>query len=371
MFQRHGPAMRPDGGKWHRIVTAPPTDAQTAASLAWPPNLKQDWEVRRSHGQQRHAARGDHRGTRVAARRAGTGSLERGAAEAPRGTGTEILVLERKLEIQDEAAASAKESTAIVSAGPKGFSLRSADGKNQLRLRGTLHLDGRYLRRRRRRRASTPSRRPACARPSRARFGGIYDFRFMPDFGQGRTVIQDAYVTARFHPAAQLTVGKFKSPVGLERLQCSRATSAGSSAPSRRRWCRTATSACSSAATSGAGRLLVPGGLPERLERRRRAARPSRDVGRQRRQGIRAAPVLASVRGERQLRAARPRHRHRRHLHGPGRQRDAAAAAVVPLRRARRRSSATAQPARRPGRSRTASARASRRSSTTMPAASA
>ena len=56
-----------------------------------------------------------------------------------------ILVLERKLEIDDEAAASAKESTAVVSAGPKGFSLRSADGKNALRLRGTLHLDGRYL----------------------------------------------------------------------------------------------------------------------------------------------------------------------------------------------------------------------------------
>jgi phosphate-selective porin OprO/OprP len=41
----------------------------------------------------------------------------------------------------------------------------------------------------------------------------------MPDFGQGRTVIQDAYVNARFNPAAQLMFGKFKSPVGLERLQ--------------------------------------------------------------------------------------------------------------------------------------------------------
>ena len=56
-----------------------------------------------------------------------------------------ILVLERKLEINDEAATSAKESTATVSAGPKGFTLKSADGKNQLKLRGTLHLDGRYL----------------------------------------------------------------------------------------------------------------------------------------------------------------------------------------------------------------------------------
>jgi phosphate-selective porin OprO/OprP len=49
--------------------------------------------------------------------------------------------------------------------------------------------------------------------------GGIYDFRFTPDFGQGRTVIQDAYVTGRFAPSFAVTAGKFKSPVGLERLQ--------------------------------------------------------------------------------------------------------------------------------------------------------
>jgi len=49
--------------------------------------------------------------------------------------------------------------------------------------------------------------------------GGIYDFRFTPDFGQGRTVIQDAYVTGRFKPGFQVTAGKFKAPLGLERLQ--------------------------------------------------------------------------------------------------------------------------------------------------------
>src|SRR5688572_12312317 len=129
-----------------------------------------------------------------------------------------ILVLERKLEINDEAAASAKESTAVVSAGPKGFTLRSADGKNQLRLRGTMHLDGRYLEG-----VDATSIDTFVAtrvRPTiEGTFAGIYDFKFMPDFGQGRSVIQDAYVNARFHTAAQLQMGKFKSPVGLERLQ--------------------------------------------------------------------------------------------------------------------------------------------------------
>jgi phosphate-selective porin OprO and OprP len=130
-----------------------------------------------------------------------------------------ILVLERKLEIQDEASASSKESTAVVSAGPKGFSLKSADGRNQLKLRGTLHLDGRYLD------GTDPGGVVDSFQATRVRptiegtFANIFDFKLMPDFGQGRTVIQDAYVTARFNPAAQLTLGKFKSPVGLERLQ--------------------------------------------------------------------------------------------------------------------------------------------------------
>lgn len=130
-----------------------------------------------------------------------------------------ILVLERKLEIQDEAVASAKESIATVKAGPRGFSLASADTENQLKLRGTLHLDGRYLQ------GDDPGGTQDTWQATRVRpifegtFGGIYDFKFMPDFGQGKTVVQDAYVTGRFHPAFQLTAGKFKAPVGLERLQ--------------------------------------------------------------------------------------------------------------------------------------------------------
>jgi phosphate-selective porin OprO/OprP len=130
-----------------------------------------------------------------------------------------ILVLERRLEIQDEAAASAKESTAVVSAGPKGFSLKSADGKNQLRLRGTLHLDGRWIS------GTDPGGTFDTFTATRVRpiiegtFASIYDFKFMPDFGQGKTVVQDAYVNARFTPGAQLELGKFKAPIGLERLQ--------------------------------------------------------------------------------------------------------------------------------------------------------
>jgi phosphate-selective porin OprO/OprP len=130
-----------------------------------------------------------------------------------------ILVLERKLELKEEADKSAAGSAATVRADSRGFSLRSADSKNQLRLRGVLHFDGRNLTN------DDPNDTKDTWQATRVRpivegtVGGIYDFRFTPDFGQGRTVIQDAFVTGRFNPAFQVTAGKFKAPVGLERLQ--------------------------------------------------------------------------------------------------------------------------------------------------------
>jgi phosphate-selective porin OprO and OprP len=130
-----------------------------------------------------------------------------------------VLVLERKLEVQDEAAKTAVASTPVVKASPRGFSLASADNKNQLKLRGVMHVDGRFFE------SDDPEGLKDTWQATRVRpivegtLGGIYDFRFTPDFGQGRTVIQDAYITGRFNPAFQVTAGKFKSPVGLERLQ--------------------------------------------------------------------------------------------------------------------------------------------------------
>lgn len=130
----------------------------------------------------------------------------------------QIKVLERKLELNDEAAKAAATSNAVIKAGPKGFSLQSADGANVVKLRGTLHYDGRYF---------LDDTAPDLAntwvlrrvRPTlEGTLNGIYDFRFTPDFAGGRTIILDAFGTIRFKPWAQLTAGKFKVPVGLERL---------------------------------------------------------------------------------------------------------------------------------------------------------
>lgn len=136
-----------------------------------------------------------------------------------------IKVLERKLEIQDEAVKTAASSTPVVKASPKGFSLQSADGANQIKLRGVMQIDGRYLLddagfTAADRTGGTDTWTLTRVRPIiEGTLYNLVDFRFTPDFGQGRTVIQDAFVTARLSPALRITAGKFKAPFGLERLQ--------------------------------------------------------------------------------------------------------------------------------------------------------
>jgi len=143
-----------------------------------------------------------------------------------------IKVLERKLELQDEANTASAATNATVKAGAGGFSLQSANGKNIFKLRGTLNIDGRYFSsfddtaNLTNNVAGTSAYNSAdgfLTRKIRPYFegtlNGIYDFRFQPEFAGGRTIVLDTYIAARFKPWAVITVGKFKNPVGLERLQ--------------------------------------------------------------------------------------------------------------------------------------------------------
>jgi phosphate-selective porin OprO/OprP len=132
-----------------------------------------------------------------------------------------LLILERKLEIQQEATTAAATATPKITASASRFQLGSADGANFVRLRGTLHADARTYGG-----ESVPETADTFllrrVRPTvEGTFGNIFDFKFMPDFAGGRSVVVDAYVAARFNPGAIVTAGKFKPPVGLERLQSS------------------------------------------------------------------------------------------------------------------------------------------------------
>ncbi len=106
-----------------------------------------------------------------------------------------------------------------VSASPEGFSLQNESGDFRLQLRGYTHFDGRFF----------SGDEGALAinqfvlrrvRPIlQGSVGKYFDFSIMPDFGGGTTVLQDAWIDFKPSPKLRVRVGKFKGPVGLERLQ--------------------------------------------------------------------------------------------------------------------------------------------------------
>jgi phosphate-selective porin OprO/OprP len=131
----------------------------------------------------------------------------------------QIRILQRLRELaQDSAAAAAKDKPGV-SAGKDGFSVESADGRFQLRLRGYVQADGRFFLQD----SAAPATSTLLVRRARpileATVWKYFDLRLMPDFGGGTAGLQDGYIDARLNPAFVLRAGKFKPPLGLERLQ--------------------------------------------------------------------------------------------------------------------------------------------------------
>ena len=124
--------------------------------------------------------------------------------------------------VAEQGAASATVANPQIFAGPGGFSFQSPDGTDQIRFHGEFDFDGRFYDDNLTPEGSRSTWLLRRARPIiEGTFDKIFDFRFNPDFAGGKTVIQDAFVAARFNPLFVLTAGKFKEPFGLERLQLS------------------------------------------------------------------------------------------------------------------------------------------------------
>jgi phosphate-selective porin OprO/OprP len=132
----------------------------------------------------------------------------------------QVRILQRLRELAaDSAAAAAKDKVSGTASTKDGFSIKSADGKFQVRLKGLVQADGRFF--------LSDSAFPVVntflirrARPIlEATVGKYLEFRVMPDFGQGTTVLFDAYSEVKVAPAFAVRAGKFKPPVELERLQ--------------------------------------------------------------------------------------------------------------------------------------------------------
>jgi phosphate-selective porin OprO/OprP len=106
-----------------------------------------------------------------------------------------------------------------VLAGPDGFVIQSGSPEYRIRLGGYAQADGRFY--------SGDADGVATnnflmrrARPIvQGTVGRYFDFYLNPDFGQGQVVLFDAYLNVRPSSKLQLRIGKFKPPVGLERLQ--------------------------------------------------------------------------------------------------------------------------------------------------------
>jgi phosphate-selective porin OprO/OprP len=99
-----------------------------------------------------------------------------------------------------------------------GLSVAGDHGDNEFQLGGLVQLDGRFA-------PDDPLHQVEDEFVMRrvriivqGRLAKYFEFRVMPDFGNGTTVLYDAYVDVRFSPAFRVRLGKDKTPVGLEQL---------------------------------------------------------------------------------------------------------------------------------------------------------
>ncbi len=144
----------------------------------------------------------------------------------------QVAVLKRQIEIDKEEAAKKAPDTAVVTANSKdGFSIKSPDDSFKIKIRGVIQADSRVF--------TTTNKEaygPGTAAPTTDSFlvrrarpilegsvGKNFDFYLMPDFAQtpnnNQAVLVDAYGDFKINPAFKIRGGKFKAPLGLERLQ--------------------------------------------------------------------------------------------------------------------------------------------------------
>ncbi len=139
----------------------------------------------------------------------------------------QVRVLERKRELDQETAVEKAKQTPRVSFGAGGFAVSSADSNYTFRVRGYVQTDARFYPSDQVDSAVTDTFLIRRARPIiEGTAAGKLDYRVMLDFGAqsslssaNNALLQDAYANLRLWPGLQIQAGKFKEPVGLERLQ--------------------------------------------------------------------------------------------------------------------------------------------------------
>jgi phosphate-selective porin OprO/OprP len=116
------------------------------------------------------------------------------------------------------AASSAQDASSPQAGWENGFFIQSADGSSRIQFGAVVQLDGRF---------SLDERTPVVdtftirkLRPVlQGRVARYFDFRLVPDFGNGTAVLFDGYLDMRISRAFRIRAGKDKTPFGLEVLQ--------------------------------------------------------------------------------------------------------------------------------------------------------
>jgi phosphate-selective porin OprO and OprP len=142
----------------------------------------------------------------------------------PQSADQQIQQLEQRVdalekEVAAEQTTGSGQNAATTTADTTGFTIRSRDENFILHIGADIQVDGRsYFG------AGTAFETDSIVlrRVRPTLYGTVYkyvDFFIRPDFGLATAAIYDAYVQLNYVPWAQVRVGKFKPPIGLERLQ--------------------------------------------------------------------------------------------------------------------------------------------------------
>lgn len=136
-----------------------------------------------------------------------------------------VRILERQLEIQKEEADAKAKDAAVVTAGSSGFSIKNAKGDYEIQFHGLIQADARFY---------NGDNTGATPGPLSDNFllrrveptisgslGKYVGFQITPEFGGNSPTLLDFWGELRFDPAANIRVGRYKQPVGLENLQSS------------------------------------------------------------------------------------------------------------------------------------------------------
>jgi phosphate-selective porin OprO/OprP len=139
--------------------------------------------------------------------------------QAVEGLDRQVKEVSRKVEVDEQAQQDWNATLPKVKAAADGFWLDSPDNAYKLHLTGYVQGVSRFYA------SQEPAGAPSTFVLRRVRpifegtVGKYYDFRIMPDFGGGNTIINDAWGNIHYWDELQLKIGKFKEPVGIERLQ--------------------------------------------------------------------------------------------------------------------------------------------------------